>query len=113
MHMLGTVISSLIAKVTSFLDLCLAVVSQMMTLCRTIIAVGIGRMTLIAQYIKFQFVVLKSSIKPYHALFINQVLLIKVGLMNVLHSLGQAGQQLLLIAHKIHQRVLNLLKQGR
>jgi hypothetical protein len=112
MRMLGTVISSLIAKVTSFLDLWLAVVSQMMTLYRTTIAVGIDRMTLIAQYIKFQYVALKSNIKPYRALFINQVLLIKVGLLNVLHKVGRVGQQLLLIARKIHQRVLNLLKRG-
>jgi hypothetical protein len=111
--MLGTVISSLIAKVTSFLDLWFAVVSQMMTLCRTIIAVGIDRMTLIAQYIKFQCVALKLSIKPYLVQLTNQALLIKVGLMNVLHSLGQVGQQLLIIARQIHQRVLNLLKRGR
>jgi hypothetical protein len=110
--MLGTVISSLIAKVTSFLDLCLAVVSQMMMLCRTIIAVGIDRMTLIAQYIKFQCVALKLSIKPCHAQLTNQALLIKVGLMNVLHSLGQVGQQLLITARQTLQRVLNLLKQG-
>jgi hypothetical protein len=63
MHMLGTVISSLIAKVTSFLDLCLAVVSQTMTLYRTIIAVGIDRMTLIVQYIKSQLVALKWNIE--------------------------------------------------
>ena len=110
--MLGTVISSLMTKVTSFLDLCLAVVSQMMTLYRTTIAVGIDRMILIAQYIKSQFVALKLSIKPCHAQLINQALLIKVGLMNVLHSLGQVGQQLLIIARQIHQRVLNLLKRG-
>lgn len=110
--MLGTVISSLIAKVTSFLDLCLAVVSQMMTLYRTIIAVGIDRMTLIAQYIKSQFVALKLSIKPYLVQLTNQALLIKVGLMNVLHSLGQVGQQLLITARQILQRVLNLLKRG-
>ena len=110
--MLGIVISSLIAKVTSFLDLCLAVVSQMMTLCRTIIAVGIDRMTLIAQYIKSQYVALKSSIKPCHAQLTNQALLIKVGLMNVLHSLGQVGQQLLTTVRQILQRVLNLLKRG-
>jgi hypothetical protein len=84
--MLGTVISSLIAKVTSFLDLCLAVVSQMMTLCRTIIAVGIDRMILIAQYIKSQYVALKLNIKPCLAQLTNQVLLIKVGIMNVLHK---------------------------
>ena len=111
--MLGTVISSLIAKVTSFLDLCLAVVSQMMTLYRTIIAVGIDRMTLIAQYIKSQFVALKLSIKPYLVQLTNQALLIKVGLMNVLYSLGQVGQQLLTTVRQILQRVLNLLKQGR
>ena len=110
--MLGIVISSLIAKVTSFLDLCLAVVSQMMTLCRTIIAVGIDRMTLIAQYIKSQYVALKLSIKPCHAQLTNQALLIKVGLMNVLHSLGQVGQQLLTTARQILHRVLNLLKRG-
>ena len=111
--MLGTVISSLIAKVTSFLDLCLAVVSQMMTLYRTIIAVGIDRMTLIAQYIKSQYVALKSSIKPCHAQLTNQALLIKVGLMNVLHKVGQVGQQLLTTVRQILQRVLNLLKRGR
>jgi hypothetical protein len=110
--MLGTVISSLIAKVTSFLDLCLAAVSQMMTLYRTTIAVGIDRMILIAQYIKSQFVALKLSIKPWHAQLTNQALLIKVGLMNVLHSLGQVGQQLLTTARQILQRVLNLLKRG-
>jgi hypothetical protein len=110
--MLGTVISSLIAKVTSFLDLCLAVVSQMMTLCRTIIAVGIDRMILIAQYIKSQYVALKLSIKPCLAQLTNQALLIKVGLMNVLHSLGQVGQQLLITVRQILQRVLNLLKRG-
>ena len=110
--MLGTVISSLIAKVTSFLDLCLAVVSQMMTLYRTIIAVGIDRMTLIAQYIKSQYVALKLSIKPYLVQLTNQALLIKVGLMNVLHSLGQVGQQLLITVRQILQRVLNLLKRG-
>ena len=110
--MLGIVISSLIAKVTSFLDLCLVAVSQMMTLYRTIIAVGIDRMTLIAQYIKSQYVALKLSIKPYLVQLTNQALLIKVGLMNVLHSLGQVGQQLLTTARQILQRVLNLLKRG-
>ena len=111
--MLGTVISSLMTKVTSFLDLCLVVVSQMMTLCRTIIAVGIDRMILIAQYIKSQLVALKSSIELYLAQLINQVPLMKLGLMNVLHKVGQVGQQVLIIARQIRQRVLNLLKQGR
>ena len=110
--MLGTVISSLIAKVTSFLDLCLVVVLTLKKLCSNIIAVGIDRMTLIAQYIKSQYVALKSSIKPCHAQLTNQVLLIKVGLMNVLHNVGQVGQQLLTTVRQILQRVLNLLKRG-
>jgi len=110
--MLGTVISSLIAKVTSFLDLCLAVVSQMMTLYRTIIVAGIDRVTLIAQYIKSQCVALKLSIELCLAQLTNQALLMKLGLMTVLHKLGQVGQQVLIIAHQIRQRVLNLLKRG-
>ena len=110
--MLGTVISNLTAKVTSFLDLCRVVVLTLKKLCSNIIAVGIDRMTLIAQYIKFQCVALKLSIKPCHAQLTNQVLLIKVGLMNVLHSLGQVGQQLLTTVRQILQRVLNLLKRG-
>ena len=111
--MLGTVISSLIAKVTSFLDLCLAMVSQMMTLYRTTIAVGIDRMILIAQYIKSQLVALKSSIKHLVAQLINQVLLMKLGLMNVLQKVGALGQQLLITVRQIPQRVLNILKRGR
>jgi hypothetical protein len=103
---------SLIAKVTSFLDLCLAVVSQMMTLCRTIIAVGIDRMTLIAQYIKFQCVALKSNIERLVAQLINQVPLMKLGLMNVLHNLGQGGQHLLTTVRQILQRVYKALKRG-
>ena len=111
--MLGIVISSLIAKVTSFLDLCRVVVLTLKKLCNNIIAAGIDRMTLIAQYIKSQFVALKLSIKPYLVQLTNQALLIKVGLMNVLHSLGQVGQQLLTTVRQILQRVLNLLKRGR
>ena len=110
--MLGTVISNLTAKVTSFLDLCRVVVLTLKKLCSNIIAAGIDRMTLIAQYIKSQYVALKSSIKPYLVQLINQALLIKVGLMNVLHSLGQVGQQLLTTVRQILQRVLNLLKRG-
>ena len=110
--MLGTVISSLIAKVTSFLDLCLALVSQMMTLYRTTIAVGIDRVILIAQYIKSQLAALKSSIKLCLARLINQVLLMKLGLMNVLLNLGAHGRQLVTTVRQILQRVLSLLKRG-
>ena len=55
----------------------------------------------------------KQSINHLVANLIIQVLLIKVGLMNVLHRLGQAGQQLLIIVRQTLQRVLNLLKRGR
>ena len=110
--MLGTVISNLTAKVTSFLDLWCVKVSLMKSLWNNIIVAGIDRMTLIAQYIKSQCVALKLSIKPYLVQLTNQALLIKVGLMNVLHSLGQVGQQLLTTVRQILQRVLNLLKRG-
>jgi hypothetical protein len=69
-------------------------------------------MTLIAQYIKSQYVALKLNIKLCLAQLTNQALLIKVGLMNVLHRLGQVGQQLLITVRQILQRVLNLLKRG-
>jgi len=111
--MLGTVISSLMTKVTLFLDLCRVVVLTLKKLCNNIIAVGTDRMTLIAQYIKSQCVALKLSIKPYLVQLTNQALLIKVGLMNVLHSLGQVGQQLLTTARQILQRVYKALKRGR
>jgi hypothetical protein len=110
--MLGTVISSLIAKATSFLDLCLAMVSQMMTLYRTIIAVGIDRMTLIAQYIKSQFVALKSSIEHCLAKCIIAARLTKVEIMIALRNLGVRGQQLLTTVRQILQRVYQALKRG-
>ena len=110
--MLGIVISSLIAKVTSFLDLCLAVVSQMMTLCRTIIAVGIDRMTLIVQYIKSQCVALKWNIELCLARLIIAARLTKVEITIALLNLGAHGQQLLTTVRQIPQRVLNLLKRG-
>ena len=55
---------------------------------------------------------IKHNTKHYHALFINQVQLIKLGFILVAHKVGALGQQLLTIAHKIHQRVLVLLRQG-
>jgi ABC-type amino acid transport system permease subunit len=55
---------------------------------------------------------IKQNIKPCLALCINQVQLIKLGLTLVAHKLGVLGQQLLITARKIHQRVLALLKQG-
>ena len=109
--MLGTVVSQIRQKVGIFKDLCIAKASQLMMLCKTIIVAGIDRMILIAQYIKSQFAQVKLSIKPWLVQFTNQVLLIKVGLLNVLHKVGQLGQQLVTIVRQIHQRVLSLLKR--
>jgi hypothetical protein len=110
--MLGHALSLLRQKAGTWMDQCRVKVSLMKSLCKTIIVAGITRLTLIVQFIKSQLVALKLSIKPYHAQLTNQVLLIKVGLMNVLHSLGQVGQQLLTTVRQILQRVLNLLKRG-
>jgi hypothetical protein len=113
MHMLGHVLSQIQQKVGILKDQCSVMVLTLRLHCNNIIALGIDRMTLIVAYIKFQFAQLKLSIKPYLAQLTNQVLLIKVGLMTVLHKLGQVGQQLLTTARQILQRALNLLKQGR
>jgi hypothetical protein len=110
--MLGLVLSQLQQKVGTWMALCRAKVSQMILHCNNIIVVGIDRGTLIVQYIKRQYVALKSNIKALVARLTNQVLLIKVGLMNVLHKIGQLGQQLQITARQILQRVLSLLKRG-
>ena len=111
--MLGPVIFQIRQKVGILMGQWCVKASQLKTLCKTIIVAGIDRVILIAQYIKSQYVQIKLNIKPYLALFTNQVLLIKVGLLNVLHKVGQLGQQLLTIAHKILQRVLSLLKRDK
>ena len=59
-----------------------------------------------------QLVQLKSNIELCLVQFTNQVPLMKLGLINVLHKVGDLGQRLLQIAHKILQRVLNLLRRG-
>ena len=110
--MLGHALSLLRQKAGTWMDQCRVKVFQLILLCSNIIVAGITQLILIAQYIKSQYVALKLSIKPYLVQLTNQALLIKVGLMNVLHSLGQVGQQLLTTARQILQRVLNLLKRG-
>jgi hypothetical protein len=112
MHMLGTVVSQILNKVGTWKVQWSAKASQLMSLCKTIIVAGIDRTILIVQYIKSQFAALKLSIKPLVVQFTNQVLLIKVGILNVAHKVGALGQQLVTIARKILQRVLNLLKRG-
>ena len=109
--MLGTVISQILNKVGTWKDLCIAKASQLMMLCKTIIVDGIDQMTLIVQYIKSKFAQIKLNIKPLVAQFTNQVLLIKVGLLNAAHKVGQLGQQLVTIVRQIPQRVLSLLKR--
>jgi hypothetical protein len=110
--MLGTAISQIRLKVGILMAQWYVVVSQLKSLCNNIIVAGIDRVTLIAQYIKSQCVALKLSIELCLAQLTNQALLMKLGLMTVLHKLGQVGQQVLIIAHQIRQRVLNLLKRG-
>ena len=111
--MLGHALSLLRQKAGTWMDQCRVKVSLMKSRWNNIIAAGIDRVILIAQYIKSQLVALKSSIKHLVAQLINQVLLMKLGLMNVLQKVGALGQQLLITVRQIPQRVLNILKRGR
>lgn len=109
--MLGTVVSQIQQKVGILMTQWSAKALQFKKLCSNIIAAGIDQMTLIVAYIKSKFAALKLSINPLVAPFTNQVLLIKVGILNVLHKVGQLGQQLVTIVRQILQRALNLLKR--
>ena len=111
--MLGHALLLLRQKAGTWMDQCRVKASHLKSLWNNIIVVGIDRGTLIVQYIKSQLVALKSSIKLCLAQLTKAVLLMKLGLMNVLQSLGQVGQQLLITVRQILQRVLNLLKRGR
>ena len=110
--MLGHVLSQLQQKVGTWMALCRAKVSQMKLLCKTIIARGIDLTIRIAQYIKHLFAKIKLSIGLCRAQLIIVELLIRAGLLLALRTLGRIGTQLQIIAHKIHQRVLSLLKRG-
>jgi len=110
--MLGHVLLQIQKKAGIFKDRCSVMVLTLRLHCNNIIALGIDRMILIAQYIKSQFAALKSSIELCLARLTKAVLLMKLGLMNVLHKVGQVGQQLLITVRQILQRVLNLLKRG-
>jgi hypothetical protein len=71
--------------------------------------------TLMIPYVDFitsLFAKIKQSISHLVAYLISQVPLIKVGLMLVLHKVGQLGQQLLTTARQILQRVYKALKRG-
>jgi hypothetical protein len=56
---------------------------------------------------------IKQSINRLVANLIIQGQLIKVDLINVLHKVGDLGQQLVTIVRQIQQRVLVLLKQDK
>ena len=55
---------------------------------------------------------IKQSIKHWLVQYTNQVLLIKVGLITALHKLGQLGQRLATIVHKIRQHAIQAWRQG-
>ena len=91
-------------------------VSQMVQLCRLVkpllvnfIHTSQNAVTLFLN----QLAQLKLNIELCLARYTNQVPLMKLGLMNVLHKVGDLGQRLLITAHKILQRVLALLKRGK
>ena len=111
--MLGTAISQIRQKVGIFQAQCSVVVSTLKLLCSNIIAAGIDRVILTAQFIKSQFVTLKSNIELCLARFIIAARLTKVEITIALLNLGARGQQLLTTVRQILQRVLNLLKRGR
>ena len=89
-----------------------ALINGLIAMYYKIYGVLLIQVTRLVQLIINLFAQLKLSIKHWLVQFTNQVLLIRVGLTIVVHKLGDLGQQLLIIARKIHQRVLNLLKQG-
>jgi hypothetical protein len=111
--MLGHVLSLLRQKAGTWMDQCRVKASLMKSLCKTIIAAGIDRVTLIVQYIKSQYVALKLNIELCLAKCIIAARLTKVEITIALLNLGAHGQQLLTTVRQILQRVLNLLKRGR
>ena len=110
--MLGHALLQIQKKVGILTAQWFAVVSQLKLLCNNIIVGGIDQVILIAQFTKSQLVALKLNIELCLAQLTRAVLLMKLGLMNVLHKIGQVGQQLLTTVRQILQRVLNLLKRG-
>ena len=110
--MLGTAISQIRQKVGILMAQWSAVVSQLKKRCSNIIAAGIDRVILIAQYIKSQCVALKWNIELCLARLITAARLTKVEITIALLNLGAHGQQLLTTVRQIPQRVLNLLKRG-
>ena len=111
--MLGPVLFLLRQKAGTWMDQCRVKVSQMKLLWNNIIAVGIDRVILIAQYIKSQCVALKWNIEHLVAKLIIAARLTKVEIMIAILNLGAHGRQLVTTVRQIPQRVLSLLKRGR
>jgi hypothetical protein len=105
-QVLGRLMDQCLTVYTLIKGLLLLLVSKLLVSI-TLVSQSVANLQLLSQLAK-----VKQSINRLVANLIIQVLLIKVGLMNVLHRLGQAGQQLLTTVRQIPQRVLNLLKRG-
>jgi len=109
MRMLG-IVTTFRNKVQAMLQTLSAMVSTIKAPC---LKLGALR-TLMIPYVDFitnQFAKIKQSISHLVAYLISQVLLIKVGLMLVLHKVGQLGQQLLITVRQILQRAYKALKR--
>jgi hypothetical protein len=110
MRMLG-IVTTFRNKVQAMLQILSATV---LTIRQRCLKLGVLR-TLMIPYVDFitnLFAKIKQSISHLVAYLISQVPLIKVGLILVLHKVGQLGQQLLTIAHQTLQRVYKALKRG-
>ena len=108
--MLG-IVTTFRNKVQAMLQILSATV---LTIRQRCLKLGVLR-TLMIPYVDFitnLFAKIKQSISHLVAYLISQVPLIKVGLILVLHKVGQLGQQLLTIAHQTLQRVYKALKRG-
>jgi hypothetical protein len=89
-------------------------VSQMVQLCKLVklwLVNFIHTFPNVVTLFRNLFAQAKLNIELCLARFTNQVPLMKLGLINVLHKVGDLGQRLLQIAHKIHQHVLKTLKR--
>jgi hypothetical protein len=111
--MLGHVLLLLRQKAGTWMDQCRVKASLMKSLCKTIIAAGIDRGTLIVQFIKSQLVALKLNIELCLAKCIIAARLTKVEITIALLNLGAHGHQLLITVRQILQRVYQALRRGR
>ena len=88
-----------------------AVKNGLMDMCFKIYGVLLIQLTRLVQLITNLFAKIKPSTELCHVQFIKVVQSIKAATTLALRKLGQIGQQLLITASKIRQRVLSLLKR--